>query len=362
MKTQITVLSSQKIKRGGILYFYSLYPLLRKKYSFVDFNFTNSLDYCLRKDKNENILVVDYLTNNDKFVDIDTTSTLHQLRDKYKNVSIFDEGARTAISFPQALPLVDNYFHGQPFADQENYKRPVKRGQLYSEYYANMGIEDNYDYYSIPVNDESLSKLKIAWSIGAGCYPRRDLIRRIGLVAGNLISPRVLPLFYTHPEKAAKPKNGEKYDVQARFSIQSISTIAYQRELVLEKVKNDNRVLTGFTSQKEFKEEIKNTKIVLSPFGWGEVCFRDFEAILNGSLLLKPDMSHLNTWPDIYRPYETYVPFRWDCEDLIDKIDQFLKDDEQRRKITENAFHNYMEQLGKLGSKVREMVEAIVKN
>lgn len=362
LKTKITVLSPFKIKRGGILYFYSLYPLLRKKFSFAQFNFTNSLEYCLKRDKNENILVVDYLTNNDKFVDIDTTSILQQLRNKYKNLSIFDEGARTAISFPQALPIVDTYFHGQPFRNHENYKRPVKRGQLYSEYYDNMGIKDNYDYYSVPVDDEALSKVKLAWNIGAGCYPRKNLLRRIGLIAGNVISPRLLPLFYTHPEKVPKPDNAEKYDVQSRFSIQTINTIAYQRELVLEKVKDDDRVLTGFTSPDIFEEEIKNTKIVLSPFGWGEICFRDFEAVLNGALLLKPDMGHLRTWPDIYHPYETYVPFQWDCEDLIEKIDEYLKNDKKRRTITKNAYHVYMEQLDKLDAKVEKMVDSIIKN
>lgn len=362
MKTKITVLCPDRIKRGGLLYFYSLYPLLRKNYSFVDFNFTNSLDYCLRKDKNESILVVNYLTNNYEFDDVDTTNILFQLRDKYKNLSIFDEGARTALNFPHALPIVDSYFHSQPFTNQENYKRPVKRGQLYSEYYATMGIEDHHDYYSIPVDDQSLSKIKIAWNIGAGCYPRKDLLRKTGLVAANLISPRVLPLFYTDPEKAPEPDNGEKYNVQARFSIQSIPTIGYQRELVLKKVKDDSRVLTGFTSPGKFKEEIKNTKIVLSPYGWGEVCFRDFEAVLNGSLLLKPDMGHLKTWPDIYQPYETYVPFRWDCEDLVEKIDEYLNNDEKRRTLTKNAYHVYMDQLGRLDDKVEEMIEVIVKN
>lgn len=360
MKIQITVLSPYKIKRGGILYFYSLYPLLRKNYSFVDFKFTNSLEYCLRKDKNQSILLVGYLTNNYEFGDVDTTKILHQLRDKYKNLSIFDDGARTALNFPQALPIVDRYFHGQPFTNQENYKRPVKRGQLYSEYYAKSGVEDKHNYYSIPVDEELLSKVNLAWNIGAGCYPRRDLLRKIGLVAANIISPRILPLFYTDPGKAPEPNNGEKYDVQARFSIQSTPTIGYQRKLVLEKIKNDSRVLTGFISPGKFKEEIKNTKIVLSPFGWGEVCFRDFEAVLNGSLLLKPDMGHLKTWPDIYHPYETYVPFQWDCEDLVEKIDEYLKNDKKRRKITRNAFHVYMEQLDKLDDKVKEMIETLV--
>ena len=73
-------------------------------------------------------------------------------------------------------------------------------------------------------------------------------------------------------------------------------------------------------------------------------------------------MGHLETWPDIFHPYETYVPFRWDCEDLVEKIDEYLKNDEKRRTITENAFHVYMEQLDRLNDKVEQMVQTIVKN
>lgn len=361
MKPKITVLSTKKIKRGGILYFYSLYPLLRKKFSFVEFKFTNSLNFCLNKDENDSILVVDYLSNNDKFVDINTTSILYKLRCKYKNLSIFDEGARTAISFPQALSIVDTYFHGQPFTDLENYKRKIKRGQLYSEYYAKRGVKDKNDYYSKELEGEAISKIKLAWNIGAGCYPRKNNLRRLGLLAGNLISPKLFSFFYTHPINVVKPNNKEIYDVQARFSTNFLPTIARQRELVLEKVKDNSNVLTGFTSPSLFEKEIKSTKIVLSPFGWGEICFRDFEAILNGALLLKPDMGHIRTWPNIYHPFETYIPFQWDCDDLNDKIDEYLENDKKRRLITKNAFDNYMDQLSQLDQKVEEMVNNIIK-
>ncbi|MDR9365943.1 MAG: glycosyltransferase [Balneolaceae bacterium] len=360
MKAKITVLCPDRVKRGGLLYFYSLYPILRKKYPFVDFKIVHSLDYCLEKDQNESILIVRYLSNNHKFADIDTTEILYQLRDKYKNLSVFDDGARTSLDFPQALPIVDTYFHCQLFSDSENYKRPVKRGQLYSEYYAKMGVKDHDNYKSVLVDEESLSKIHLAWNIGAGCYPRKDLLRKAGLVAANFISPKLLPIFYTHPQNTPYPDNGEKFDVQARFSIQSVTTIAYQRELVLKKVKNDNRVLTGFVSPGKFKEEIKNTKIVLSPFGWGEVCFRDFEAVLNGALLLKPDMDHLSTWPDIYKPNETYVPFQWNCKDLPEKIDQYLQNDEKRRAIANNAYECYMDQLGSMDEKVEDLVNELV--
>ena len=64
---------------------------------------------------------------------------------------------------------------------------------------------------------------------------------------------------------------------------------------------------------------------VLSPFGYGEICFRDFEAVLSGALLLKPDCGHLETWPDIYGE-GTYVPLDWMASDLHFKSAEVLED------------------------------------
>ncbi len=48
----------------------------------------------------------------------------------------------------------------------------------------------------------------------------------------------------------------------------------------------------------------------------GEVCFRDFETVACGAVLLKPDMSHLRTNPNIYEAWVTYVPVNWDLSNL----------------------------------------------
>lgn len=57
----------------------------------------------------------------------------------------------------------------------------------------------------------------------------------------------------------------------------------------------------------------------LSPYGQGELCFRDFEIIKYGSIMIKPDMSKVITHPNIYIPYETYIPCNLDYSDLIEK-------------------------------------------
>jgi hypothetical protein len=299
--------------------------------------------------------VVRYLTNDYKFNDIDTTQILNKLRSKYNNLAIFDDGDRACIDFPQALPIVDAYFVSQLYSNLENYKRPIQRGQIHSEFYAKKGVKDGNYFSSIPLSSQDISKIHLAWNIGAGCYPRNNLLRKIGLVAARVISPKIVSLFYNDPSDFTPPKNGQMYNVQARFSSLSVSSTGYQRELILNKAKKHNKILTGYVNSKKYNKEIKNSKIVLSPFGWGEVCFRDFEAVLNGAMLMKPDMSHIKTWPDIYHPYRTYVPIRWDGDDLYEKVNEYLLDDVKRQEIANNAFRVYKDALKQLNSKVVTM-------
>lgn len=87
----------------------------------------------------------------------------------------------------------------------------------------------------------------------------------------------------------------------------------------------------------EFAEVMRRSKCTLSPYGMGEVCFRDFEIIQFGSVMIKPDMSNVITHPNIYIPYETYIPCALDWSDLAEKI-QWVKDNPRKcSEIVSNA-------------------------
>lgn len=77
-------------------------------------------------------------------------------------------------------------------------------------------------------------------------------------------------------------------------------------------------------SKARYWKELRNSRIGLSPFGWGEICYRDFETFISGALLVKPQMGHLETFPDIYMENETYVPVSWDLLDLEAKLDHII--------------------------------------
>lgn len=59
--------------------------------------------------------------------------------------------------------------------------------------------------------------------------------------------------------------------------------------------------LSGRTlNVEQYRTKLDRSKTVASPWGWGEPCYRDCEAILRGCVLLKPDSSHVKGWPDVF--------------------------------------------------------------
>ena len=87
----------------------------------------------------------------------------------------------------------------------------------------------------------------------------------------------------------------------------------------------------------EFINVMRKSKCTLSPYGMGEFCFRDFEIIQYGSVMIKPDMSKIKTIPNIFIPYETYIPCSHDWSDLVEKINWVKNNPEKCKQIAFNA-------------------------
>jgi hypothetical protein len=93
----------------------------------------------------------------------------------------------------------------------------------------------------------------------------------------------------------------------------------------------------GRVPQDQYAREMKESRICVSPFGYGEICWRDFEAIAYGCLLFKPSMDHVESRPDIFRPFETYVPLAWDFSDLGEKLDYYIAHPEESARLVGRA-------------------------
>lgn len=71
------------------------------------------------------------------------------------------------------------------------------------------------------------------------------------------------------------------------------SAISHHRRMCidrLKKIKNIKKVVIDgrVLSKKDYIEAVYNSKVIVSPWGWGEICYRDYEAIFAGCILLKP--------------------------------------------------------------------------
>jgi hypothetical protein len=94
----------------------------------------------------------------------------------------------------------------------------------------------------------------------------------------------------------------------------------------------------------EYVNVLRRSKMTLSPFGMGEVCFRDFEIIQFGSVMIKPDMGNVVTKPNVYIPYETYIPCNYDWSNLNEVIDDIVTNWNKYKDIADNARKVFKEQ------------------
>ncbi len=339
--------------------FHSLKPFLFSR-DPGRFTFTDSVEWCLEEDTNDVLVMVRQFIKPDR-VDLEL---MKKLRGKYSRIAFFHDDAGGGIPRLEVLPFVDLFYSKALFRDRSLYARPLYGKELYSDYYhVKYGIVDP-DHRERPTESRpgELAKLRLSWNIGVGDYPRGKLRQRVGVAASMVRGLRMAKLFYGRNRLPADPvsANAGTIPVHARIGLISRPSISRQRSLILERIAGDSRFLTGPVSQRAYNREILKSRIILSPFGWGELCLRDFEAVLSGALLLKPDMSHLETWPDVFRPDDTYVPFDWDASDLVEKVDRWLGDEEGRARIARRAYESYRDQLAGCAERFESIVAEIV--
>jgi hypothetical protein len=76
-------------------------------------------------------------------------------------------------------------------------------------------------------------------------------------------------------------------------------------------------------SIRTYHEILRESRIVVSPWGWGETCFRDYEALLGGCVLIKPRTDFVET----LLPLEAgrhYIPCEPDFSDVAERIEEVL--------------------------------------
>ena len=249
-------------------------------------------------------------------------------------IKVIEEARKTA----KSIVLFDTFdggggatFNITPFVDIHLKKQILKDFTFYTERkeYNLMiwlpkgkGLKETKMLEFTPLKSEDKHKIRLGWNIGLLDYRYFPFKAYYPVGTSNLLNSAYKKL-KVRPPSASRP-----HLLSYRGNSNKHVSYDYQRNLALKKlneIKKDGLISGPKIPYDQYIKEQQNSKITLSPFGWGEICYRDFESILNGSLLLKPRMNHLVTYPDIYKENETYIPTQWDFEDLEEKINQIEK-------------------------------------
>jgi Glycosyl transferases group 1 len=217
----------------------------------------------------------------------------------------------------QVDDFVRYYVKKSRFRDPDLYRRKWRGGTNLTEHYSAL-----YDIPATPVD----------WQTPDG------LIDKLRLGPNFFTAPRFLSAFAN-----VKPpsSSGRTIDLHARLGGKATGWYGLMRKAAFEALKplGDLKVASqGEVPLTQFMRELAGSRLCFSPFGYGELCWRDVEAIQAGAVMIKPDMSHLETLPDLYEPDVTYLACRWDFADLEDVVRNALADEGRLEAIATEAW------------------------
>ncbi|MEI7658300.1 MAG: glycosyltransferase [Phycisphaerae bacterium] len=253
-----------------------------------------------------------------------------------RRIVFFDTFDATSTPLFSLLPFVDLYVKSKCLRPVEGYTRPYAGDFIFTEYCASvMGWDLHGWSFGSVASERHLRKIVPGWSYGASRGLR--WLARLNRLAPLAFSRRPIQLHarITAPARESK----EWYERYRAFAAETVDRL--RGRFVTTPV---SRV-----SRRAYLLEMRRCKLVFSPFGWGELCLRDYEAVCSGCLLIKPDMSHLTTSPDVFEPLRTYVPIKWDLSDLEEACDRYLTNEREAASIAKEAqrrMHAYFERHG----------------
>jgi len=281
---------------------------------------------------------------------------LLQAREKVGSVIWMDDSDSTSVTHFEVLPYVDKYLKKQLFKDKSLYRKDYYGGRIFSDYYHEYFDINDVDVFQqhYPLEKEFEEKIDLSWNIGLG-----NIHESFTLTS---YLKRILPFTSSKPnynQKFINPKNEKPIDLYIRTSANlTRPSVAFHRQEILRNLinyQNNHEVIAMVGSNvtnsdhtlsillkssskriptKKIRKIMEMTKVMPSPFGWGELGVRDYEAFKYGALLLKPDMSHMETWPNLFIPEKTFVPLDWNFSDLSEKMDKILSDVTYRIEIS----------------------------
>jgi hypothetical protein len=251
-----------------------------------------------------------------------------------KHIIYFDGDDDICVQWPEILPSVDLYVKKHVFRDRTKYLQKFIGKSNLHDY-----VHHKYNY-SIKVRDYGNPWERRTMISESGPVPAEQL-SKIYLGFDLALDRLIIDLYRqinSNPSTSAKD-----CDIVFRGSVTKETFIYFLRkdvEPALRRLEKSFRVIIPDrrVPREEYYREMVSSRICVSPFGYGEICWRDYEAVVCRCLLIKPNMSHVETNPDIFQPYQTYVPVEWDFSDLEEKCRYYLRNECERKRIVTEAY------------------------
>lgn len=337
----ITILHSNNYSPNEIHFLYPLYKYhyYFKKNADIKLSFAQDL-----KKINSDVVMIsskffsgDWRSKGSEFI----IAQLQEAR-KYTNKIIWcDISDSTGTTHFKVLPYVDSYLKNQVLTDKCGYLKKYYGARIYSDYmhntfHVNDLTEDEAHLNYIP-EEKYLEKIKCGWNSGLAYFGRyRQQENQV-----FKYSPRLAQLFKI---KWVSPFSDKKIKCSCRIGTSySRDTIALSR-ILIKKVLEDRLPLEKL-SHRYYHQELEQSISAITPFGLGEISLRDFEVMINGAAMIKQDMSHVETWPNLWINNKTYLPFNWDLSDISNQVEFAMDHVGQMRELAYNAQTLYKEIL-----------------
>ncbi|MFM7548611.1 MAG: hypothetical protein ACKO8I_06995 [Cyanobacteriota bacterium] len=294
---------------------------------------------------------------------------LRKARSHYPRMYYFDDQDSCVIHSSPYMQFFDRWLKKQVYKNPALYTRSFQGGRIYAQYFCRAFGADPVIAKPIQVVDpQDLPSIRLAWSICIGVYPP-SLANIMFAVSKKLPLPLIRAWLFAYHHAATlalalrylrwtwSPLRRQSICLARLAESKYSASINCQRLIYRTLGRQSPEIFaTDKVPLRTYQRELFWSEACLSPFGWGEVCFRDAEAIRAGAVLVKPSMQHLQTWPDLYEA-DLSVPIDWGGSGLLDRVTTVLTHRPLARRLRRQAVLAMIRANLGLSARVRRVIE-----
>ena len=256
---------------------------------------------------------------------------LQKIRSSFPDLKIifFDHCDQSSSPFFAILNKVDLFVKMMLYKDLDLYRADLNGNYIVTDYmHKNQLVDLNGWEFGSKVNENQAHKLMVGWNLSTmnslSRYSRYPILSKLSSF------PKKINDVMCRLSLSDGKDDTSYYSAHRRLCMTEVLKLNEKYKII----HNSDGSKVKFTT---FINDIRKSRLAVSPFGWGEITDRDFRIANHRALLVKPDMSHLTTAPDIYVNGETYAAVKWDFSNLEEVCDYYLSRPKETKEIVENA-------------------------